>query len=58
MQVKNVSAQGSLTIAATGQQVAPGETAEVPDALGESLCQQEDNWQATTTKAARSGKEN
>lgn len=32
------------TIAATGQRVEPGETVEVDQALGESLCEQPDVW--------------
>lgn len=37
-------------IAATGQHVTAGETVEVPDELGKSLCEQTDKW----TKAKKS----
>lgn len=32
-------------IAATGQTATAGETIEVPDDLGRSLCEQSDKWQ-------------
>lgn len=44
-------------IAATGQTVKPGETAEVDDELGRALCAQADNWQPVTgSKAATAAK--
>jgi len=43
-------------IVATGQIVNPGETVEVDDDLGASLCEQPDNWHPK--KTAASGKEN
>lgn len=41
----------ALEIVATQQVVEPGESVEVDDALGKSLCEQPDNWQqAKSTK--------
>lgn len=45
-------------IAATGQIVEPGETVEVDDDLGRSLCEQPANWaeaKPTKSKASAAG---
>lgn len=59
MKVKNISGT-ARAIAATAQHVEAGETVEVDDALGESLCRQVDRWESVgtkSTKAAKSGEE-
>lgn len=48
MKIRNVRERG-LEIAATGQIVGPGDTVEVDDKLGRSLCKQEDNWKPVTS---------
>lgn len=52
----------ALEIAATGERVEPGDTAEVDDDLGKSLLEQPDNWapaksEKKKTDAATSGGE-
>ena len=50
------SADG-VVIAATGQEVKPGETVEVVwDVLGKSLCEQKNSWEPVPEKAAASKK--
>lgn len=43
MKIQNVRGY-ALEIGVTGQLVNPGETVEVDDLLGKSLCEQEANW--------------
>lgn len=53
MKIKNVST-GARVIAATGQTVEVGESADVDESLARSLCEQVDVWgkpkNATTTE--------
>ena len=44
MNIRYVGSDKGLQIAATGQVVNPGDTVEVPDALGKNLCEQ-DIWE-------------
>ena len=44
MKVRLKSLDGRV-IAKTGQEVNPGETVDVPDDLGASLCEQTDLWE-------------
>lgn len=41
----------ALVIAATDQEVGPGETVEVPDDLGRQLIEQPDNWAAKKSRS-------
>lgn len=51
MRIRNV--QGiARAIAATGEVVPPGETAEVGDELGASLLEQTDVWASVKTKTS------
>lgn len=54
MKVTNQSAK-AREIAATGQIVEPGDSVEVDDDLGRSLCEQPANWAASkpATKTAK-----
>lgn len=53
MKVKNVSGFDRM-IAATGKTVEDGATVEVPDELGESLCEQPANWEAVASEPPKS----
>lgn len=47
MKITNVYAR-AREIAATGKVVEPGETVDVDEELGKSLCEQPDNWVKAT----------
>lgn len=49
MKIRNVSGR-EREIAATGDVVKPDGTVEVDKDLGESLCEQPDNWAPVTVK--------
>lgn len=53
MKITNKTSR-TLTIAASGQTVEPGGTAEVEPALGKSLCKQQDVWGAAPAKKTTS----
>lgn len=56
MEIRNASS-AALEIAATGQIVEAGGTAEVDDVLGDALCEQADVWQSSkNAKPAPGGK--
>lgn len=49
MKITNISDR-SRVIAATSDIVDPGDSVEVTDALGESLCEQTDRWAKAQSK--------
>lgn len=54
MKVRNVSGV-AREIAATGAVVDADGTVEVPKDLGESLCEQPDNWEAVASSKRKEG---